>query len=308
MARSHDVGPILATEKEICYTFQVDNPSNQTLRISKVVALEPCCSAADALPPTIPPRGAVPLAVITKPGMQSGRKRVAFEVTTDSVDEPIRVYQLTADPRAEVETTLVDGSTTRLEVGKTGRQIFKVVCNRIGDLGRGAPEAVATDTSIPVRRLGSAVEWPSSNGFVETTIEIEALLPASKATGARHSEFALRWPDGRSQALAVYWEISPAIRATPAAFVRSEGDSSAPKVVTLRANDTVFRVLRVEGATLVDGQLPSDASRSHRLRLSVPAAGGSGVVGDIVVLTDHPDQPAVTLSALALPPANGAPR
>ena len=79
-----DFGTILAHGQTLRHEFTLTNPSEKSVRLLALRSYTPCCSAVESLPELILPRGEAKVAVLFKPGHQSGLKAVRFTVETDS--------------------------------------------------------------------------------------------------------------------------------------------------------------------------------------------------------------------------------
>jgi hypothetical protein len=119
----------------------------------------------------------------------------------------------------------------------------------------------------------------------------------------------VQWPDGAKRALAVAYEVRPILRATPSAFLLKEGSSVSDVEVLVESDDQPIRILEVRGRG-ISGKpaLPEQSSGKQRVKLELdPALIAPERTAEIDVVTDHPLQPILHLSALVSPRAKEAP-
>jgi hypothetical protein len=297
-----DFGTVLAQGQTLRHEFTLTNPTARPIHLLKAIAYTPCCSAIEEPPQSIDAGGEAKIKISLKPGLQSGNKRVLFEVVTDSEDRPIRKFAVSANILPVYEITLLEGSDNRLRLGQGGKQIFRVLCRRREGEGRTLPGRIEVAAPLQAAFKGAASEKPDIEGWVESTRDVEVVLPPSSKAGAKRSEMFLQWPDGYSQPYPVSWVVSPCITVNPPGFVLHAFDAREPKLVTLTSDDRTFRVTKIVGARLLDeAASKSAAAKNHRLQLRFdPATTDRQGASNVEFLTDHPHQPVVTLSVLTL--------
>ncbi len=290
------------------HEFTLTNPTNRPIRVLKAEALNPCGSAVGSVPEAVPPLGEAKLPVVFRPGYQSGRKQVLFAVWTDDSAEPVKIFALVASLTSEVETSMLEGSDASLRLGQSGRQTIRVVCRRMGNEGRGAPDAVTASAPVAARFAGPPSVRRLPDGTVEATRDIEVTLSAECSTGLRQTELVLHWADGTIFPHTVVWRVRPCIVAVPAGVVLKASAGRVERTILLNSLDRPFCILAVRGSALAGEWTPLVGSRSsHLLRMALDADRASGEgTSDLVITTDHPDQPTVSVSVLVLPTAEAS--
>lgn len=306
-SRFHNFGSVLARGQTLHHEFTLTNPTDHPLHILGAEALTPCCSALGPVPEVVAAHGQAKLPVVFRPGYQSGRKWVQFLVRTDDPAEPIRNFALAASLISEIEPRVLAGSATTLPLGQSGRQTIRVICHRVGDEGRGAPVTVTATAPVTARFQGPPTVRIFPDGLVETTRDIEVALPPGKTTGSRQSEILIRWSDGLTLPDGIFWQVRPCIEAVPSGLVLKASEGRVDRMILLACQDRPFRVLAIRGPALADVPTPpAESRRSHGIRVSLKADGDSEAgASDLVMTTDHPDQPIVRVSVLVLPALEG---
>lgn len=308
-ALEFDLGSVLARDQTIRHEFALTNHSERPIRLGKVTVKVPCCSSVGRMPDSIPARGEAVVPVLLKAGHISERKRIGFEIDTDSASQPGRTLWLTARfvPAWEVEPVGEVGPAPRL--GQAGLRRFRVLCRRKAGEGLRGPSAIASSGPIRVEASGAGSEVEGSDGLIEESREVAVTLAAQAGVGAYHGALLLRWPDGSSRTHEVRWEVRPSLRLTPAAVVLKPSQGPTPTTLTIASDDRPFRILKVAGPLIAgDVALPAGAGLRHTVRVAIdPSRLAAGVGPEIEVVTDHPDQPTVTLGVLVLPPEKGRP-
>jgi hypothetical protein len=298
-----DLGPLLARGQTIRHEFTLTNPTEKTVRLVKATCFTPCCSAVGPLPESIPPHGQGNVAVIFKPGQQTGHKAVQFAVETDSRDQPTRLLTLRARLFSEWEIAPVGDPIGSVPVGRTGKGTFRIVCRRRGSEGLRSPVDLKAAESIQARFTGSAEEQVQPDGGVETIRDVEVTLPAIQKLGPQQAEIAFLWPDGRRITHRVRWDVSPLLRLSPSSIVVEATDKPVEQPITITSDDGPFGVTKIEGALLARPiDAPSAAEKTHHLILRLdPARVAGGGVSTIVIGTDHLNQHELMFRVLILP-------
>lgn len=90
----------------------------------------------------------------------------------------------------------------------------------------------------------------------------------------------------------------------PSSIVLEPTDKPIERSVTIVSDDGPFRITKAAGAMLSGPvEVPATAASRHRVKLRIdPARGVSGGASGILIGTDHPYQPELSLSVLILPP------
>ena len=298
-----DFGPILAHGQTLRHEFGLANPSEKPTRLLKAMSFTPCCSAVEPLPKSILPHGEAKVAVLFKPGHQSGLKAVRFTVQTDSGEQPVRTLILRARLFSEWEIAPVGDPTTSLPAGKAGKQVWRITSRRKGSEGLRPPESVKVAKPLEANFVGPATEQEQPDGVVETTRDVGVTLPAIPKLGSQQAESAFLWPDGHQKTHLIHWEITPRVRMAPSSIVLEPSGKPTERSVTIASDDGPFRITKVAGTILAAPvAAPATAASRHHVKLRIdPARGASGGVSSIVISTDHPRQSELTLSVLVLP-------
>lgn len=176
-AIEHDFGAVLVRGQTLRHEFALANNSDRPLHLLQAETSTPCCSAIGPLSDVIPAHGVVKVAAIFKPGFQAGRRRVEFTIRTDRPDRPFLSLALLATLTSEFEVRHLDGSDASVPMGRTGRQLFAVVCRRIGDQGRGVPENLVASEPIIASFVGPIEETRHPHGLIEATRTVQAICP-----------------------------------------------------------------------------------------------------------------------------------
>jgi hypothetical protein len=253
-------------------------------------------------PEEIPAKGDALLVVRFHPGVQGGRKAVAFRVWTDRPEQPVRTLTLRSELIPEATATAIEGRNQDLLMKNPGKQVLRIAIRRYGKEGRSAPSSVEGTIGLKARFLGEPTDRLLENGVRESTRDVLVDLPARDRPGSQAGLLTFRWPDGHRWEAPVQWTVTPHLRASPEALILGRGDISAPRSVLVRSQSDSFRVLGVEGGTAgpASPETPLDRpSRSHLVRLGfdpgkLPASGAF----DVTIRTDHPAQPEVVVSVL----------
>lgn len=299
-----DFGPILARGQTLRHDFTLTNPSEKPLRLSRATCFTPCCSAVESLPNSIPPHGESKVAVVFKPGYQSGLKAVQFAIETDSAEQPNRLLTLRARLFSEWEIALASDPAGDLPIGNEGKEVWRVVCRRKGTEGLRSPDSIKVAEPLRARFRGSVEEQVQPDGVIEATREVEVTLPAIPKPGTQQAEMALLWTDGRRKTQVIHWEITPVVHLSPSSLVIEASGNSIEQSVTIASDDVPFRITRVCGALLSQPvDVPPDSGRTHHLTLRLgPARVVAGEISTVVIGTDHPKHPEVVLRTLVLLP------
>ena len=182
-----------------------------------------------------------------------------------------------------------------------------VISRSAGQLGRPAPDRIASSGPITAQFIGSTASETNTDGIDEFRRDIEVNLVAGDGTGLHRGEVRLFWPDGQDLAIPVAWEVIPPVQVSPSGLVlRSRGAGDEYQVV-VRATDRPVRIVGVTGALLAAQPGPFDSTprSSQIVRFALdPTLAAEGAT-DIVIRTDHPMQPEVVVSVLS-PPVTSA--
>lgn len=168
------------------------------------------------------------------------------------------------------------------------------------------PESLKVSPPLTARWLGAAVEAKQSDDMVETTRDVEVTLPASTNVGARQEQLNVGWAGEKTLEHRLAWQVHPCIRAFPSGLVLAPSAERETRTVLLQCDDRPFRITKVAGAMLADGdESPSLSRKVHQLQLVLDSARVASSKADVEFTTDHPDQPTIAVSVLMLPAARG---
>jgi hypothetical protein len=133
-------------------------------------------------------------------------------------------------------------------------------------------------------------------------------LPRAAESGTRQGDLEIQWPGGKTWRHPVFWRVEPLIEAIPSGLVATSSRERVEQEIVLQSSDRPFRVLGASSPLIAERfHPPAGSERSHQIRLVLDPARATPEVGsEIIITTDHPDQPTVTLSILVLPMTRGA--
>ena len=134
-----DFGRVPARGQELRHVFTLTNATDRPVRLLSSISYTPCCSAVEKLPQNIPTAGSGDVNVLFKPGHQTGPRSVAFEIRTDSVEQPVWRLVLRAQPFSECEITPVGDRFESIPLGRPSTENWRIVCRRMGSEGLPAP-------------------------------------------------------------------------------------------------------------------------------------------------------------------------
>jgi hypothetical protein len=305
--QEYDLGAILAHGQTLTHEFELKNDAGRPMRLTGGTAFTPCCSAIGPLPELIPPNGKAKIAVTVKPGYQSGLKRAEFAIETDDKVRPVLglALQMKLVPAWEVKE--LEGSGPSLPLGRPGKRVFRIVARRQGAEGLDLPDRVSAGEPLVAAFRTQSSTTINPDGLTEATRDVEVTLPALKSKGIQRREVMFRWPGGHVKPHLVAWEVRPRLRLSPTGLVLRASSQAADRIVTVESDGRPFHIQDVRSAFLASKPpLPSNAATRHTIRVSLaPPASAAGRAFDLVVATDYPDEPVVSMSVLVLANANG---
>lgn len=298
----YDLGNLVARGQEITHEFTIENPTDREVHVLGSDALTPCCSSILELPATIAARSQGKMKVSFRPGFQSGRKGVRFVVATDGGSSVPSRFSLLANLFAEVDVEEGGSTEPDLDLGMPIARNLRIIGRRSGTVGRDAPSILAVDPPSTGRFVGEAREVVLPSGIIESSRDVEILIPPFKALGKQNVNLRARWAGGQVWNHSLTCVVVAPIKVAPAGFVTQSTEPIASKAFLLRSSKIAFRVLKVEGPFAVEDA--ADSSKPllvHSVRLVVdPAKVEYGKPLDIRITTDHPHQPTVVASVLVV--------
>jgi hypothetical protein len=301
--QEYDFGAVLARGQTLRHDFILTNPTRSPVHLLRARPQTPCCSAIGPLPSTILPGGTANVPVSFSLGSQTGHKRLEFWIETDSPSQPLRTLVMTASLFSEWEVEPLAGAATRIPVGGSGRQLFRVTARRKGNDGQDFPHAVMANAPLVARFTGDGVEEVSPNGMVGYTRQVEVCIPPGDQPGRHRGELVFQWDADHALRHPLGWQVTPTLHGIPPALVIKSSANLGAQSVVIRSDDRPVRITGVSGATLLGApRFPLESKRLHELRLEIdPRGKRAGGASDVLITTDHPHQERVHVSVLILP-------
>ncbi len=298
----HDFGFTLAGNQTLRHRFRLANPTNLPLHLIEAQALVPCCSSIGPIPESIAPGGSVDVPIELRTGGASGRKQVQFLIRTDATDRPDRWLAARVDLLAEVELVADEGTRAELGLGRPATLRYRLICRRLGKAGRTAPASVAVAPPVVARLDGPDTVRTPAEGLVEAIRGVVVDLPTESEEGEHQLTLVFRWEDGTTWTTPLAWRVAPSLRVAPTGIVLRPGDGPTEHPIVVRSDGRPFRIVEVSGPSLAEGVTASaEPAQVQSLRLKLVPPAASGKATDLKIVTDHPDQAALTLSVLTLP-------
>ena len=293
---TRDFGTVLARGQTLDHAFVFENGTDRPVRLLGAEALTPCCSAVGPIPESVPPGGSAAIPVQLRVGLASGLKDVKFVLQTDDPAHPLRWMALHADLLAEFEMIEDPANKDRLKLGETARNSYRLIRRQDSEAEGGPPSRISIEPASFALIPTDPGESRTDCGILESSNRYAMDLTAD-SLGLKQVSARFQWPDGREWTHSISWTVEPLLIATPPGLSLTR---SAPrKAVQIQSTDRPFRILAIRGEGChVDLALPSRASSHHILTFEIdPDTEPSGAIGEIVVETDHPDQPRVLLGS-----------
>jgi hypothetical protein len=297
----HDLGHLLVGSQPFREKYSVHNPTDSPLRITRSTSLTPCCSAVESIPDgPIPPGGDGFVIIRFKPEGQNGRKRLGFELMTDSQTLPIISLSLEALFFTEWELRVLPSSNTSLSVGRLGQQRWTVITRAVLDNSLDFPTSVNASAQIGVNFAGPETVQVLEAGIVEKSREVEFVLPSSSLPGERRETVTFDWDDGTRKSQALVWRVVSQLQVRPEGFVLSSNGQVIEKFLVIFSDEHKFRILRIEGRDLLEcSEFSNVPSLIHILRLKIkPRVDSELGPSDILMVTDHPEDPTIQVTVL----------
>jgi hypothetical protein len=304
-----DFGVQVAHGQTLRHEFTLTNTSEQRVTLVDGQALTPCCSSIQVPSKIVEPGEIVRIPIEFRTGERTGRNRLEFVVRAVEQRPWSLGLAIYATLVPEIEIAPREPSDASLILNRAGFQRFRVTSRRLGDIGRDAPESIASTDGVDVRFEGPEHAQTDLNGMTIYERDILVRLPASPKPGSRRASFELKWPDGRRREHAITWNVAALIRASPAGIVLKPSDGRCKRSIALYAPDVKFAVAGVSGSLLADTPaLTAADAKLHKIELDLdPARLEKPGATDIVFRTNHPDQPTIAVSVMVLPPQEDAP-
>lgn len=302
-----DFGPVVARDQTLTHDFKIENPTDNPIYVTSAISWMPCCSKILPVAGPIPAKGTGKLTVEFKPGFQTGKRRLTFEVHTNEPDSPGLGFAISAELTSAMDLRRLDGSDSTLSINRPGRQSFEVICRKVGNEGRGPLTSIEATPPLRAEFDGPAVESTSASSIVTSTRKVTIDLPASATVGQQRGEYTLVWADGTRKKQSIDWVVAPVVSVNPPGFTLRASEGRTIKEILIRSTDRPFRLLGVSGPLLATEPQPSaEPSKLHQLKLDLDVnRAASSATSEIVLKTDHPDHPTLNISLLILPESRG---
>ena len=310
----YNFGLILAgADSTRTHQFRINNISAHPVRIKGVANRKPCCG--DVAPITlrvIEPGQFIEVTVTLHIGLGAGQLLHVATIETDGEgeDSGVQIYtSATAHARVTVEDTGPNAGP--LEPGQPRRVEFLVRSFGVAS----DPPRPLDDRAI---RCGLRADWvgpptklvDAEAGLDEIRRTLAVTLPSSIEPVNRTE--SLEVLDGRGAIVGrrwINWEVASALKASPSGLIfGNEAQAARGLKVVVRALDGhPFRITST--STEIDGLkigVDSDSRPMHTLtaRLASSSLSSASRSGEIVVRTDHPDQPVLKVAVYLTVRAN----
>ena len=185
---SHDFGTLPAKDAVLTHEFVVSNSTDQPIRLLGASASTPCCSEVRLLPDEILAGGNARIPVTFKTRGRSGLQRLGFIVTTDAAEIERIELAVSANLLPTWEARIQEGSDQYLSVGRQGKQRFRCLTRSRGGEGLPAPESLKASSPLTASFAAPASEVAGDDGVIETTREVEVVIPADSEPGEKRGE------------------------------------------------------------------------------------------------------------------------
>lgn len=292
-------------DQPIEHTYILTNPRPHPVRLVDSSALVPCCSSISAPSDPVPPGSPIAVPVTLRPANQEGRKRVEFTIRFDDplLGEVLLGLEVDLIPAREIIPD--DANRDPVQIGKPHRWSYRVVTRRHGDEGQHAPTSALAEPPLSAQLIGSPREHIGRGGITETESNLEVSIGASSAIGFHRSFVRLVAPGQETEwSLPVAWRVDPVIQISPSGVILGS-DAPAEHRFVIRSRDRPIRILDVRGEDFArsDTELPTRESEVHSLTILIDAARcPEDRAAEIVIRTDHPLQPELSVSLVAMRP------
>ena len=297
-----DFGPVLSRSEPLKHEFVIENPTGDTIQVVRSMALTPCCSSIERHPEKIPPFGKVAIPVVLNPGSQSGPKSVSFSVETDKPSHPDYRLELLADLHPEWEVAPSDLNRRSFPIGLGGRLEFSMIRRERGEQVQ-PPDTIdiSSPSSLSVDLVRA--EQGQIGDFAEDRRWIAVKIPPSIREGRDHAVLRFRWLGGEERNHEITWEVTPAIQVTSSILLLHKAEGVKEYSILLASEHGAFRITKVDWPSR--GEMPrfdetAGLVRKLSLMLDPSKIDPSVQPTEILIRTDHPDQPTVKVKVLVL--------
>lgn len=302
-----DFGPVFSDEvPEIKHSFPVKNTTSATIHVLRMD--HSCaCSKVDLGKRELDPGEETVLAMQVDLRDKTGPQRLTCDLYFDSGIVMRYAMKAVAHHRiAFVPSVLHFG---QVDPGQaTTSEASLIVQSRSGSDLPQVLSAISNCDQLKVSRVDP--QGTEENGVTAMRNRFQLSLTPTCDTGSHNCMVITRyhWRGKEREAnLWITWTVRRHIEATPMRVFfakRAESDSAHVRVVRLKSiGDRSFEILRISAT---DSQIAGTTclrrlATVHEVRIEVtPSDRSQPVVGDLIIDTDHPMQPKLTIPVTAL--------
>lgn len=298
----YNFGNLITTGNTIHHKFNIANTESQNIHIIDAFAYTQCCSSITVDQKILKAGEIATASVSFETGRRSGHQQLHFSVITDSKTRPREILTLEGELIQDWEVETPDGGVGTLPIGREAEKTLRVLCRRNKSQGRSVAYQIKAEGRLAISFQGPRTEI-ERGGIVESFQEIRVHIPPSKEIGQKRGQLLFQWEDQTTKSYAFGWEVTPLVKLAPSGFIIDSLEETQ-KTVVLTSTDTAVKILQISGNILVN-QVQTDVTskKIHVIKLTLKANSDmKGAAHDIIILTNHPDQPIVKLSLLVLIP------
>ena len=312
-ATKHDFGLVLAgADVTRSHTFRITNVSDRPIRVRGVANRKPCCGDVAPVEPTVVEPGQALEAPITlKLGLGSGDLVHVAAIEVEGDDEGVTLYTTaTAHARATIDE--VEPSNGLLEPGQSRRVEYLIQSFGVESDPAQTLDDQAIRCELPTEWTGPATtETDSKLGIIGLRRVLAVTLPASSEPSHRLTTLEIR--NGAGAVIgrrSIGWEVAAALTASPAGLVFGTAAQVGQqfKVIVRSRDNRPFRI--AEAASNVAGLAVEIDDGTKPLHTITARFGGQlqpgSRTGEVVLRTDHPNQPVLKLAVYIPGQANGS--
>ena len=265
-----------------------------------------------AVPATVvEPGQAIEVQVVLKLGLGSGDVVHVAAIEMEGDDESVTLYTTaTAHARATIDE--VQPSTGLLEPGQFRRVDYLIQSFGVQSDPPQTLDDQAIRCALPTEWVSPATtELESKSSIVAVRRILAVTLPASSEPSHRLTTLEVR--NGAGAVIgrrSINWEVAAALTASPAGLVFGTAAQAGQqfKVIVRSRDNRPFRI--AEAASNIAGmavEVDGESKPSHAItaRFGGQPQPGSRT-GEVVLRTDHPDQPVIKLAVYLPGQGNGS--
>ena len=221
LSQAHDFGMIISEDQTLRYEFVLRNPTDRLIRLTRGMALTPCCSSLGPLPESIPPGG-----------VRRGSRLTSSRATSRGPSEfcsplrPIRrisrqsAWLCKLDWHRPGKLCPSRGSTAGFPWGKRESGTFRVIARRtVEPRDEISPKKISATSPVDARFAGRAAVTTGPDSTIEAARDVVLSIPATNQAGIKRGELQFHWPDGHTDRMPLSWEVRPRLRVIPSGLV-----------------------------------------------------------------------------------------